>query len=279
MNASHKSTFYYHACANPIGGHIRTPREHVLSAQGSAALAQAGGHASGQAGPHRTDGVVRFHSAYSEIYGTESATARGPVWTTTVSTVLEDLNVLDVIRADAIVAKLVVHHPGDGTQPSVSFAGTHFHNLTVEGKQLHPVLDLGAFARSEAEAAKSAAKPYEHEPRYLDAAKKHHGNMMVPKGAPSWLSKRYASLETPPAPGGEGVFLCSLVSSLSATAPHAGYGHVLVVPDVGQLFLGEIAVKSHMFRLTMLRLELGCAVAGEMSCASLSSNGSWNPGG
>jgi hypothetical protein len=45
------------------------------------------------------------------------------------------------------------------------------------------------------------------------------------------------------------------------------------VPDFGNIFLGELQTSHHAFRLTMIRLEMGCANHGTMSIGSGDSNG------
>jgi hypothetical protein len=42
------------------------------------------------------------------------------------------------------------------------------------------------------------------------------------------------------------------------------YGNVIVVPQFGKIFLGEVILKKGTRQLTMLRLELGSPVAGHM---------------
>jgi hypothetical protein len=51
------------------------------------------------------------------------------------------------------------------------------------------------------------------------------------------------------------------------------HGHVIIVPEFGNLFLGEISLDQGSFRLTMLRMELGCPAIGNLSMATASSNG------
>lgn len=286
MNASQKGAFYYHACANPIGGTILEPMRHVLSAQGSAALAQAGGHATGAAGPHRFHDIVAFETAHSEAYGSEADINGRSYYVSHVVSVLEDLNVLGgKIKADEIVAKITVRHPHDGGHPSVSFRGTRFTNLTIEGKnqgerlEVLPDLDLKAFARSETHAGRDGALPFEHEPEFKEAAAAHYSRLAKATDQHSWIKRRYKAMETgAPNPASE-VFVCSLVKAVSGsvTSQYPTFGHIIHVPGVGNLILGELCASHRMFRVTMLRLELGCEVRGEMSCASADSNGSTMP--
>jgi hypothetical protein len=49
------------------------------------------------------------------------------------------------------------------------------------------------------------------------------------------------------------------------------------VPDFGNIFLGELLTSHHAFRLTMIRLEMGCGVHGTVSGGTGDSNGSGSP--
>ena len=148
MDASRKRTFYYHASANPIGGKITQPLDRTLTAHGSTALAQAGGHSVASAQAEKIDSVVSFDRAHSEIYG-HSTKDKGGHWITTVTSVVEKFNILDIVRADSMIARITVRHPHKGEHPWVSFAGTQFDNLTINNQVVTPRMDLAAFSRIE----------------------------------------------------------------------------------------------------------------------------------
>ena len=54
-------------------------------------------------------------------------------------------------------------------------------------------------------------------------------------------------------------------------------GHILHVPDFGNIFLGEILISRVSAQLTMLRVEMGCMAEGTVSAASAFSNGQTMP--
>jgi len=56
------------------------------------------------------------------------------------SSVIEGLNILDVITADRIVGQTITNHPLVGYVPSISFLGTRFENLRIAGNPVE--LDL-----------------------------------------------------------------------------------------------------------------------------------------
>ncbi len=111
MDASKKRVFYYHADAAPIGGHFTKPEEKIVHSHGSSSLAQAGGHVTSRVSAFKLDELVSFDHAYSEIHGT--VTKNGS-WMTQVTSVVEGLNVLGVVKADRVIAVLSVEHPCNG---------------------------------------------------------------------------------------------------------------------------------------------------------------------
>src|SRR5947199_10753221 len=109
MDASKNRVFYFHANASPIGGHFTKPKETIVHSHGSSSLAQAGGHVSSHAEKFQhPDKLVSFKKAYSEIHGMVSQTGS---WTTVVTSIVEDLNVLDRGKADRVLATLAGEPP------------------------------------------------------------------------------------------------------------------------------------------------------------------------
>src|SRR3981189_1619625 len=140
MNASTNRTFHYHADASPLGGHITHPFERVVHTQASTSLAQAGGHTESRVGSYQLDNTVTSGGAYSHTTGVVNKTTGA--WTTLVTSVVENLNVLEVVTADRIVSKLHVEYPQEGGHPRISIIGSKFVNLRVNGESINPILDI-----------------------------------------------------------------------------------------------------------------------------------------
>jgi hypothetical protein len=80
-----------------------------------------------------------------------------------------------------------------------------------------------------------------------------------------------------------------LVNRASGGHPGQSFGHVIDIPDFGKIILGKVTVTSEDFKpgtttprkttidLTMIDLELGCAVAGGGSVGHGSTNGGTMP--
>lgn len=274
MNASQPRTFHYHADGSAFGGHISEPFQAVIPTQASASLAQAGGYAHASIGSFRVQHVVSVKNAWTEIYGT-SQKEQG-TWTSMVTCVVEGLNVLDIVKADSIIARLTVRHPHKGYYPTVAFAGSQFTNLTIGGKLVEPKLDHAQFARSTAQ-RDAVHGPWESDERLVGAAVKQSRSMIEAEGAPDWLKSRYAWVGDPEERRRRGHIECSLVTHLIGAEPKDSFGHVLRIADVGNLFFSELAVDQGTFRLTMLRIEMGCLADGDLSVATANSNGRPSP--
>ncbi len=135
MDASKNRVFYFHADAAPIGGHFTKPKEAIIHSHGSSSLAQAGGHVSASVEKYaHPDKLVSFDKAYSEIRGMVSDTGS---WTTEVTSVVEGLNVLDMVKADRVIARLTVEHPSNGGHPKASVAGSEITNLTIDNVEIN----------------------------------------------------------------------------------------------------------------------------------------------
>ncbi len=273
MDASKNRVFYYHADASPIGGHFTKPKETIVHSHGSSSLAQAGGHVSSSAEKfEHPDKLVSFKKAYSEIHGMVSETGS---WTTVVTSVVEGLNVLDMVKADRVIASLTVEHPGKGGHPKASVIGSEFKNLTIDGVQVNPVLGKNVIPSHKK--GKFPDRAIIEDDTFLARALRQGRKVTDAKGTPDWIQARYGWVQSKGARKRKGYVQCSLVDKLQGAKPGSSFGHVMHVPDFGNIFLGELLTSHHAFRLTMIRLEMGCANEGTMSIGTSDSNGSTAP--
>jgi len=273
MDASKNRVFYYHADASPIGGHFTKPKETIVHSHGSSSLAQAGGHVSSSAEKfEHPDKLVSFKKAYSEIHVMVSETGS---WTTVVTSVVEGLNVLDMVKADRVIASLTVEHPSDGGHPKASIVGSEFTNLIINDVKINPVL-----GKNVVPAHKRGMFPDRaiiEDENFLARAISQSHKVTNAKRAPDWLKARYGWVQSKGVRKRKGYVQCSLVDKLQGAKPGSSFGHVMHVPDFGNIFLGELLTSHHAFRLTMIRLEMGCANEGTVSIGTGDSNGSSAP--
>ncbi|HEY6349448.1 MAG TPA: choice-of-anchor P family protein, partial [Candidatus Angelobacter sp.] len=145
------SSYFHHASAFGIAGKIDRPLQQTIASQAAISLAPSGGY-----GTHRVDnfsapGVLSFKAAYVEVGGSLD-TANDATHTTYASSVIEELNICNVVTADRVVSRLTIYHPAtppasssDPSEPSFSIAGSHFDNLKIAGQNIAVQLDYDTF--------------------------------------------------------------------------------------------------------------------------------------
>ncbi len=275
MKASTKRVFHYHADASPLGGHITHPIENIIHTQASTSLAQAGGHAESRIESYRLDNSVTVTSGPAYSHTTGVVNKKTDTWTTLVTSVVEHLNVLEVVTADRIVSKLHVEYPQEGDHPRISIIGSKFVNLRVNGESINPILDIDLLTSEST--SEFPEKHLMEEKVFNNKVSSHYKKITETKGAPEWLAGRHASMKSPESRKKKGYVLCSLVEELQGAKPGTSFGHVLHVPGFGNIFFGELIVAPNSYRLTMMRIEMGCLAEGTISAASAFSNGSTSP--
>jgi hypothetical protein len=275
MKASTDRTFHYHADASPLGGHITHPIENIIHTQASTSLAQAGGHAESRIESYKLDNSVTVTSGPAYSHTTGVLNKKNGTWTTLVTSVVENLNVLEVVTADRIVSKLHVEYPQEGDHPRISIIGSKYLNLRVNGESINPVLDIDLL-KSESK-SEFPDKHLMDEKVFNNKVSSHYKKITETKGAPEWLARRHASMKSPESRKKKGYVLCSLVEELQGARPGMSFGHVLYVPGFGNIFFGELVVAPNSYRLTMIRIEMGCLADGNISVASAFSNGVTSP--
>jgi len=225
--------------------------------------------------------VLSYRSAYTQVAGNRSLKP-GQGWSTLTTSVVEGLNVLDVVTADRVVGQMITEHPIDGYVPSVNFLGTRFENLRIAG---HPVaLDvnlnlLGARPANDAF--------YSNDPGVVERVGAQHKNILAHGDLPDDLRERYNRLSS--SIRGVGSFECSLVNQATGSLPGRSFGHIIVIPDFGKVVLGKLTVSSEeakpgtqtprktTIKLVMIDMELGCAIDGGIGVVGGDTNGGTVP--
>jgi hypothetical protein len=287
MDNTATRTHFYHADASAIGGRIDRPFEQVVPVQAPLSLPSVGGYATARSEDFRFQGILSFQAAHTQVAG--SVNERNGGWTTLVSATIENLNVLNVVTAERVVAQISTEHPREGYTPKVSFVGTQFVNLRIGGCRIEPVFDLGFCAQ--AGANEYPKQSCIQNPAFLKkVGELHYGMRSEQEGTadPAWSRHRDWLQQRYPLPQSDtslaqalveerGMVLCSLVQRIQGDCPWKSFGHVIVIPDFGKVILGELLLDHNSFHLIMLRLELGCPVQGGISGGDTRTNGSSYP--
>jgi hypothetical protein len=277
----------YDAKAYVFSAELEQPIRRTVDRKALVELPESGGYKYEDAKPLRLDGVVSYRGGYAQVAGHRSCHSCGV--TTLATSVIEDLNVLDVLTADRVVAQITTEHSDDGRVPSVSFLGTRFENLRIAGQkiELEPHLDI------------LGPKPDDNESYFNDGGvfsriAHQYANIKRMVGLPKWASDQFHW--DPSEAQRQNEMNCSLVNGVSGS-PGKSFGHVIDIPHFGKIFLGELTVKrepvnggprlgtpeageyKYRFQLTMIRAELDCPACGKVRVLELDSNGTGSKGG
>jgi hypothetical protein len=282
MQTDVKQVFYFHGDSNSFGGFIEEPFRHIPTPC-SVSLSSTGGSVTQRAEPFNFEDVIHAKASYTHVSGRPTK-LNGP-WTQRVSSVVEGFSLLGRVTADSLAAQVFIEQPEDGGGPrKISFAGSHIHNLRVDGKPVTPVLNgtlLPERHRSEdvynQDASVNPELPW---PTLWQAAHRQSVDLLENGSIPGWARDRYgwiAAKENSGEGSLEGYTLCSLVNKIDGLTSDQSSGHYIEIPDLGRIFLGEVTIFPQAVTLTMLRAELGCAVSGQASAASAASNGTRMP--
>ncbi len=278
MRSDAKKVFYYHADASSIGGFIEKPLQEMVPSQASASLPSVGGYTTARAEGFNFKEIVSCRSAYTRVSG--RTIEDGGRWSTLATSVVEGLNILEIVTADRIVAQLSVEHPSNGGPAQVSFAGSHFEGLRVGGQDVRPALSPNLLGIEAGEDNKQTRIAW---PNLLQTGQA-QARAIVRSIAESpdrsgydWALQRYGWMDSKRDSQKDGCVLCSLVDGVEGTVPGSTIGHFVEIPDFGRIFLGEIVVFPSSIQLAMVRAELGCNVHGALSASVISINGSTMP--
>lgn len=269
MRSEAKKAFYFHSDANSLGGTIDQPFQKAIPSQASAALPASGGHITTRTEAFNFEEIISCRAAYTRVSGREIQ-KNGP-WSTLVTSVVEGLNVLDVITAERAVAQISAEYSIDSRYPRVSLAGSHFDGLKVGGYDAFPRLNSSLLTPGCGADASQGRLTFpdfqktgrEQAGKLLDSVRGSNG-----WDAYQWIVERYGWMASDREAGEDGFVLCSLVDEIEQAVPGCSFRHVLEVPDFGRIFLGEVLVSPQSVRLSMVRTDLGCLVSGAMSAAS-----------
>src|SRR5260370_33264861 len=135
--------FLYHAEAFGASGSITLPHQEVLDVQASVSLPLTGGHAKSRVENFRHRNLISFQAAESHVVGSYSA--KDKAHGTLSTSMIEGLNIMDVVTCDRIIARVTTKHPDDGSEPSIIPLGSRFENLRIAGHKIEPDLAIDVF--------------------------------------------------------------------------------------------------------------------------------------
>lgn len=267
-------TYHYNAHGHGLSAQFHRPFEATIEVQAGTSLPITGGHGHARVDNFKFKEVVSFKSAYSHVSGSQNR--EDGSYNTLVTAVVEHLNVLDVVTADRIVARISTHHPKDEKEARIIPLGSKFENLRIAACPVDVELDSDLFC--ELDTSESFRQKYEKDHQFQKTAQERFLWGELKKAVPDFIRTRYNWVKERGLPQPPGAFVCSLVKDVATTCPGVKrFGHILLVPQFGAVFLAEIICKHSERTLTMLRLELGSPVDGTLTVSGGSGNGTPYP--
>jgi hypothetical protein len=278
MSEVNERNHIYNAEATVLGGRFDLPVSHEIAVQAHAKLAESGGYVSQRAESYQLHSILSFRSAYSHVAGNRS-NKPGKGWDTLTTTVVEGLNVMEVLTADRVVGQTITEHPLEGYVPTISFLGTRFENLRIAGYPVELEFDHNIFGPKPINDA-----PYTRDAGFISRVTSQYKRICGSKDLPAELQERYNQLSS--TLGSSEAVECSLVNQASGGYPGKSFGHVIKVPGFGVITLAKLTVKHEdphektkafrktTFTLAMLDLQLGCAGSGSIPIGGGTTNGS-----
>ena len=307
----------YHAEAHVLSGNLKHPVNQSIEPQARVVFEKTrlDGHITQSVEATTLEGLISFKAGHSHASGSKIAKKDlwgkdHSGWVTLSTSVLEGLNVFEVITADRVVAQVSTEHAMEhGHVPKVTFLGTHFENLRVGGYPVEVELDLAICG-----AKPERDQPYLKDRGFLDRVRHQLAEIVGAKGLPKDLGQQYdskiayindlkkhASGRAKGKQNGYSKLQCSLVKSIGPI-PIPGvktFGNIIFIPDFGTVSLAEVEVgiepgydgssgktgagsrpeprDSNYFTLNMLNMQLGCIGGGAVKVGTATVNGHTYP--
>ncbi|MGB7844768.1 MAG: choice-of-anchor P family protein [Candidatus Acidiferrum sp.] len=242
MNRRPAQSFAFHANAYALGANFHRPAMCQIEALAATSLPIIGGHAQACATDYCTPRLVRFRSAHSHVSGSfqDEHTA-----TTQAITTIVGLNIMDVITADRITARLTSEHNLAESEGHILAIGSSFENLRIAGFTFNIVLRHELLMDS---------KTHEQLASKVESLRD-GGRIANQKGK---------------------VVLCSLVEEIKTDFPMSEKDkkkHIVHIPHFGTISFAEVISFEGLKTITMLRFDLGSPDGGTGTACGATSNG------
>lgn len=279
------SQYAYNASAYGLAGEFIRPRRHSIPTQAATVLAAGGGHGFQHVENFRFDGVVSFQAAHVEVGGSFDECHN--LHTSYAHSVIQGLNIADVVKADKVVARLAIYSPSEDDkdgETSFDITGSHFENLRIAGHLIdvelatHRFHDCHTYSAIEDEYQKKSADELlclaklSQEPDLKALEGDYHALAGLSAAADRWKndSKKRAS--------GNQSYWCSAANDMEKHfgkgSELKGFGCFICIPKFGVIRLAEVVIHKYCRTLNMIRVQM-CSTGD----ASISGGGTQGSGG
>ncbi len=184
-----------------------------------------------------------------------------------VTAVVENLNILEVVRAERIVMQLSISIPGEPGPIAVSVAGSGFEGLRLAGAECRPKLN-GRLQQQEDQNDGGGGLLRWEDVRGVGRAQGEilvNGSKGLNEEAHQWAVSAQRWMTSDPPPAGRSHAQASLIDALGSSGASRCHGHIAEIPGFGQIVFGELSISRDAVQLTGIRAELGCLNGGRIS--------------
>lgn len=263
------SQYLYHALAYGLAAEVDRPTRHSIPTQAATALAASGGRGCHRVQDYKFDRFISLKEAYVEVGGSYDEDHK--MHTGYALSVIEGVNIADVLTADRVVSRMFVYAPDDPTKEiSFDITGSHFDNLRIAGHKVevklatHVFHDYDTYSKiTEAHQEKATDKwllgskleKYTNK-ELKDLADEYHALDGISVLVNEWQNK---DKENRPADRGSYLFSPANDFDLAAQIGPSellGYGSIICIPKFGVIRLAELTVHHHIRSLTMFRVQM-----------------------
>jgi hypothetical protein len=253
-----KKTYIYNAHAYGFSGAIDRPFAHSKEVHAGSALPTTGGFERARAENFRLQEVFTYGAAHTIVSGNRNE--KDGSFNALASATLEGLNILDMVTADRVVARVSSKQYIDELEPTILTLGTRIENLRIAGCPVQVEFDNDLFRRFAT--FKSFMDEYNGNQQTQQVLQTRLLGNKPKSDVPDFLHERYNWFDKDKF-GSKGIVLCTLVKEIKTNCPELQiYGNVVVVPQFGKIYFGEIALQRDQRELSTFRVELGSAVGG-----------------
>jgi len=243
--------YLHNAHGHALSGQVTAPFSDTIEAQAATSLPHTGGHGSASANNFSYKNMISFKAARTHTVGGVDSNKN---YTSMISVCVEGFNILDVITADRIVARMATSHKPDEPEASITIAGTHFDNLRIAGSAVAVSLDNQILPRIDT--FQALMNQLAKDPNFKNIALNPFGTTAMPE------------------PGLHGAIVWSCIQRpLPTIAGATATNHWYDIPEFGRVYLCELTCEYRKRRLTMLRIEMGSPITRNAIALDLQGNG------
>lgn len=258
--------FVFRANASALGGRMYRPTDLLITSPASSSLTVVGGRADAKAGRVRCKPYLTTGEAVTRVEGSFDNRAQALAWTrgqveedslsvtSTAFCSVSEIVIGKRLAVGGLRAALRSKSPAGTREASIRMLReTAITDVAIDGYPLVVTINRAAFETYDTQSKlRTAANE--------DGFVKKHGSCFVDEG---------------------GTIYATIVASMRWKGlPHPEArieGHVVVIPDFGRVYFGEILITDVSRRLTMMRLRLGSPEGGSVAVTEVETNGSWFP--